>query len=131
MEAVGRVSASAVEAAQMLTRKSEEAQGKNRTSLDHQKRCRSCLDVRSGSVAGKPGRFDWADENRWTIAACAGLQKARKLEGARCGYLKVCVGLVRRQVWFADERQRSLAIEAGQGRPVAPQMKCRSHEAVL
>ena len=115
----------------MLTRKSEEAQGKNRTILDHQKRCRSCLDVRSGSVAGKPGRFDWADENRWTIAACAGLQKARKLEGARCGCLKVFVGLVHRQVWFADEKQRSLAIEAEQDRPVAPQRKYRSHEVEL
>ena len=115
----------------MLTRKSEEAQGKNRTSLDHQKRCRSCLDVRNEPVVGKPEELDSADENKSKVAVYAVLRKARKLEGARCGYLKVCVVLVRRQVWFADEKQRSLAIEAGQDHPVAPRTKYRSHEAKL
>ena len=82
-------------------------------------------------MAGKPGEFDEADGNRSKIAVYAVLRKARKLEGARCGCLKVFVGLVHRQVWFADEKQRSLAIEAEQDRPVAPQRKYRSHEVEL
>ena len=105
MEAAGRVSASAVEAAQKLIRKTEEVQEKIRMSLHHQTQCRSCLDVRNGPVAGNWVGFDLADEDRSKIAVYDVLQKARKLEGARCECLKVCVGLVHRQVWFAGEKQ--------------------------
>ena len=91
-------SACAAEAAQMLIRKTEEAQEKSRTSRCHQTQCRSCLDVRNEPVVGKPEELDLADENKSKVAVYAVLRKARKLEGARCGYLKACVGLVHHQV---------------------------------
>ena len=124
------VSVSAAEAAQMLTQQTEEAQEKSRTSLHHQIQCRSCLDERHGPAVGKPGAFGLVVEERLKSAVCAALQKARKLEGVRCGCVKACVGRVLHQFWFADEKQRSLEIEAVQDRPVAAQTKSHSREAI-
>ena len=91
-------SACAAEAAQMLIRKTEEAQEKSRTSRCHQTQCRSFLVVRNEPVAGKPGISDSAGEDRSKSAVYAVRRKVRKLEAVRCGYLKACVGLVHHQV---------------------------------
>jgi len=115
----------------MLIRRTEVAQEKNRRSLHHQRRCRSCLDVKHGPEVGKPGAFDWAGEDRWKSVAYVVLRKVRKLEGVRCVCLKACAGLDHRQVWFVGGILLSLATEAGQDRLGAAQTKCRSREAKL
>jgi len=94
---VGGVSASAG-AAQMLARKTGEAQEKTQKSLHHRRRCRWCLDARNEAEVGKPGAFDSADEERSKSAVCAALRKVQKLEVVRCEYVKVYVALVNR--WF-------------------------------
>ena len=120
-----------MEVARRLTPKTEVEWETNRKSLHHQRQCRWCLDVKYEPVAGKPGTFDCAGEERSKSAVCGALRKERKLEVVRCGFVKACVGLVHRQVWFADELPRLLATEAEQDHLAAARMEFRSHAATL
>jgi hypothetical protein len=80
---------------------------------------------------GRPGESDSAGEDRSKSAVCVVLQKVRKLEAVRYGYVKACAGLAHRQAWLADELPQLLATEAEQDHLAAARIKFRSHAAIL